>query len=263
LNGVQSTLDGEKPATLTPHFQALTELLDQRFSCRGFLPDEVPTETIEQMFSLAQRTPSWCNTQPWQVHLLSGSVTGELADALGAHVSGAPVESPDLPAPSSYVGPYADRRKEAGYALYASQGIERRDVERRRAALMENFRFFGAPHTAIVTTDRNIGVYGAVDCGGYVSTLLLAAQALRVAAIPQAAIAMYAGFVREHLQLPEERLVVCAVSFGYGDSTHPANGFRTGRVELSDVVQHVALVNAPSDPFRNHSTDTGTEVNNP
>ena len=24
------------------------------------------------MLALAQHTPSWCNTQPWQVHLVSG-----------------------------------------------------------------------------------------------------------------------------------------------------------------------------------------------
>ncbi len=56
--------------------------------------------------------------------------------------------------------------------------------------MLENYRFFGAPHVAIITSDKALGVYGAVDCGGYVSTLLLAAESLGIAAVPQAAVAM-------------------------------------------------------------------------
>ena len=105
--------------------------------------------------------------------------------------------------------------------------------------MLENFRFFGAPHTAIITTDRALGTYGAVDCGGYVSTLLLTAQALGLGSIAQAAIAMYSDFVREWLDLPEDRLVVCAVTFGYADPEHPANAFRTTRADLSSVVHRI------------------------
>ncbi|WP_218177769.1 nitroreductase [Amycolatopsis australiensis] len=101
---------------------------------------------------------------------------------------------------------------------------------------LKNFEFFGAPHVAIVTTDRDQGTYGAIDCGGYVANLLLAARSLGVATIPQAAIAMYAGHVRRHFGLPDDRLVVCAVSFGYADTSHPVNRFRTTRAAVDDTV---------------------------
>jgi len=105
---------------------------------------------------------------------------------------------------------------------------------------MRNFDFFGAPHVAIVTTDREQGTYGAVDCGGYVATLLLALRSRGIDSIAQAAIAMYSDGVRELLALPEDRLVVCAVSFGYADPDHPANAFRTERAGVDDVVRIVS-----------------------
>jgi hypothetical protein len=43
---------------------------------------------------------------------------------------------------------------------------------------LENYRLFGAPHVAIVTSDEALGTYGAVDCGAYVNNFLLAAQSL-------------------------------------------------------------------------------------
>ena len=100
-----------------------------------------------------------------------------------------------------------------------------------------NDRWF--QHIAIITSDKQLGTYGAVDCGGYVATLLLAAQSLGIAAVPQAAVAMTATAVRRELNISEERDIVCAVSFGYADESHPANTCRTDRAELDDVVRWV------------------------
>ena len=79
-----------------------------------------------------------------------------------------------------------------------------------------------------------------MDCGGYVANLLNAAQALGLAAIAQAAIGMYADVAHAELGIPEDRWVVCAVSFGYADPDHPANAFRTERAELGEVVTGLA-----------------------
>ena len=53
---------------------ALERLLTERHSCRAFLPDEVERGTLESIFAMAQRAASWCNSQPWQVTVLSLSL---------------------------------------------------------------------------------------------------------------------------------------------------------------------------------------------
>ena len=65
---------------------------------------------------------------------------------------------------------------------------------------------------------------------------LLAAQSLGLAAIPQAAVAAYSPWLRDYFGLPENRLVVCGISFGHADRAHPANGFQTNRAPISDAV---------------------------
>jgi nitroreductase len=195
----------------------------------------VPDDVIAEMFAIAQHTASWCNTQPWQVHLLNGDATRRFAVSLTEHAkTHEPVA--DLGMPAQYRGVYQQRRREAGYALYASLDIRKEDWEARVAQRLKNFEFFGAPHVAVITTDRDQGVYGAIDCGGYVANLLHAAHSLGLASIPQAAIAMHSDHVREFLDLPEDRLVVCAVSFGYADTAHPVNQFRTSRADVDDAV---------------------------
>lgn len=213
----------------------LADLVNSRFSCRAYQDRQVDRADIESILSIAQRTPSWCNSQPWQVVVTSGDTTKDLAASL-ADAAAEGRTGTDIPTPEEYRGVYQDRRRGAGYALYESVGIDRKDHARRTEQMAENFKFFGAPHTAIITTDKYLGTYGAVDCGAYVSTFVLAAQELGIATIPQAAIAMFSSTVREFFDLSDDRLVVCAVSFGYADTEAPINSFRTDRATLDDAV---------------------------
>lgn len=219
--------------------RTLEALLSRRFSCRAFLSDQVPHATIVRILELAQRTATWCNTQPWKVWVTAGASTERFRDALYRHAQGGAPSAPDIAWPSEYRGIYLERRRDAGFKLHAAVGITRSDAEGRQRQLLENYRLFGAPHMALITTDEAIGTYGVLDCGAYVSNFLLAARAFGVDSIAQAAIAHHSPFVRAHFGLPDDRIVVCGISFGYADHSHPANGFRTSRADLDGVVTWV------------------------
>jgi nitroreductase len=224
----------EAQATIAPD-QVLERLLRNRHSCRGFLPTPVPRVTIRRILDLAQRTASWCNAQPWQVTVTSGAATERFRAALLAHAAASP-PAPDIPFPRDYLGVYRERRRACGFQLYDSVGVARGDRAASAEQTLENFRLFGAPHVAIVTSDEALGAYGAVDCGAYVATFMLAAESLGVASIAQAALATFAPFVRAHFGIPEGRTMVCGISFGFRDPDHPANGFRTARAEIDEAV---------------------------
>lgn len=216
----------------------LDSLLAARYSCRAFLPDEVDEPTIRHMLALAQRAPSWCNVQPWQVVLTSGAATRAFSSLLMAEAMSRSGRF-DVEAPAEYLGVYRDRRRASGYALYESLSIARDDREARTRQALENFRFFGAPHVALITTEAQLGPYALVDTGGYISTLLLAAASAGLGAIAQAAVASHSEALRGHFGIPDSRHVVCAVAFGYADDAHPANAFRTGRAEFEEVVSWI------------------------
>jgi len=219
--------------------RTLEALLSRRFSCRAFLSGQVPHARIVRILELAQRTATWCNTQPWRVWVTKGAGTERFRDALHRHAQGGASSAPDIAWPREYRGVYLRRRRDAGFKLHAAVGIARGDAEGRQRQLLENFRLFGAPHLALITTDEALGTYGVLDCGAYVSSFLLAARACGVDSIAQAAIAHHSPLVRAHFGLPDDQVVVCGISFGYADHAHPANSFRTGRAALDDVVTWV------------------------
>ena len=210
-----------------------------RYSARKFRPDPVPEETLRRMLDIAQHTPSWCNSQPWQLVITRGAATERFRQAIYAHARSGVKPNPDFAFPVQYVGIYRERRKVCGVQLYQSLGIGRDDKSAAAEQSLENFRLFGAPHVAILTTDATLGAYGLLDCGLYVQTFLLAACDLGVDAIAQAALASYPDFLREFFGLTSERKVVCGISFGYAERKHPIHSYRTQRADLLQVVRVV------------------------
>ena len=228
--------DTESEAAVSKdQFRTLNDILDARWSCRGYLPDPLPRETVAEIVQTAQKVPSWCNAQPWQLIVAGPAETGRLRDKLFALPMDRPNRS-DIPYPQRYSGRHLDRRREVGWQLYESVGVTKGDRNGAARQTAQNFRFFGAPHVAIVTSETELGPYGLVDCGAFITAFMLAARARGVASIAQAAIAQDAPVVREHFGIPENRTIVCAISFGLADEDHPANSFRTTRAPVDEVV---------------------------
>ncbi|AGU50905.1 putative nitroreductase [Variovorax paradoxus B4] len=221
--------------SLAPAFKTL---LADRYSCRGYLAEPVARETIDAILQLAQRTASWCNSQPWQVTVTSAAATERLRHAFDSDAAAADAAF-DIAPPTEYRGVYRERRRECGFQLYESVGIARGDREASQRQAQENFRFFGAPHLALVTTESLLGTYGALDCGAYVNNFMLAARSLGVASIAQAAVASRSKLLHRWFDIPDDRQVVCGIAFGYEDPSHPANQFRTSRAPLEEACRWV------------------------
>ena len=218
---------------------SVIDALSNRYSCRRFKRDAVPIDLIYKILTAAQKTPSWCNTQPWDVHVVSGEALQALSEKLEKQAASGATPNPDFSFPERYEGDYRDRRKVCGLQLYKSVGIEKGDTDRTRDQALENFRFFAAPHVMFLTVPSELGVYGAVDCGLYVSSFMLVANELGVATIAQAALASYPDVVREELNIGKERHLVCGISFGFEDLTHPINGYRTEREPIASVAKFI------------------------
>lgn len=233
-------MKGAKTQDQVPsRYQLLEDLVRDRHSCRAFSSKPVARKEIERVFELAQFAPSDCNIQPWHVYLLEGRKLEDLRGALLAEgAADAPI-SYDVAPIEQYSGPFLERRRNCGWSLYHAVGIEKGDREASRAQALENYRFFGAPNVAFLTSHKSTGQRGVFDTGIYLGNLLLAMQAVGLAAVPQAAIAFRADVVRRHVAIPEEHRLICALAFGYEQAEHPANAFRLGRAAMAEAVTFV------------------------
>lgn len=215
----------------------MSDLLNQRHSCRAFLNKPVPTETLEQIFELAQRAPSNCNVQPWQTLVVSGEQKDALSQALVNAVMQQQPPNPDFNWAIAYQNEHRERQFGSANALYGALGIAREDKRARQMAMLRNWQFFDAPHVAIFTMDKYLDIMGAVDMGIYAQNLSLIMQEHGVSNCMQGALGQFPDPIREMFALPDARGVLFGMSFGYADPDAPANQARTTREDLKTNVQ--------------------------
>ena len=215
------------------------ECIRTRRSIRGFKPQPVPKEILHEILETAVWSPSYKNSQPWEVIILSGRKKEELSDMLvGLFQKGTPV-CPDIPEPT--VWPEAENARIADlYRRRAeASGIRLDDPELLKKAKIANFRFYRAPHAVYLFQDASLTPWSLFDLGLFAQSLMLSAHARGIGTVPQAFATDYAQDVKRFLHIPETKRLVLGMSIGYADPGSPANAFRTHRVDISEIVKWV------------------------
>lgn len=216
--------------------EMLEKIVHSRHAVRGFLPAPVDGGTIRKALTIAGRTPSNCNVQPWLVHLVEGDALDSLRHALIEAASSGTAPDDDFGSTTAYPGVYRTRQVDTAQQLYGALGIERHDAAGRRSASLRNFAMFDAPHVALLFVPDWAGPRELADAGAWAQTFMLALTALGIGSIPQAALGLYPGVARAELGMPATQLLLYGISFGHADPHAPANGYTTARAPLEEMV---------------------------
>ncbi len=209
----------------------LDETIKARHSSRKFLPRPVPKDLLYECLQLAQRAPSNSNIQPWRLFIATGPDRDRLKEAL---LAVAREEAPHVPPLPEH---FAHFRKDLGAQVYGvGMGIASDDKEARRAAVLRNWEFFGAPVVAMVCMDKELGFADAIGVGMYLQTLVLSLTARGLGACVQVALAGYPEIIYKELEVPRQLSILCGVSIGYPDPDFPANNLHIGRSPIDHNV---------------------------
>jgi nitroreductase len=222
-------------SSVTPESTAAVDAaITSRRSIRAFLPTPVPRETIEQILAVSARAPSGTNTQPWQVHVLTGASLAELSRRVRAAF-----DDPEQRAlhteeydyyPAQWASPYIDRRRKVGWDLYSLLGIGKADKQRMHEQHGRNYAFFDAPVGLIFTIDRIMGTGSMLDYGMFLQNVMVAARARGLDTCPQAAFTQFHRVIEDFLGLDAaKQMVVCGMSLGHADPARIENSLVTER----------------------------------
>lgn len=215
------------------------DCIKTRQSIRAFKPEAVPREILQQIIDTAKFSPSYKNTQPWEVMIVSGDKKKALSKMLLELLQNGTPATPDLSEPTSWPQTQQDNITQLYEKRGKATGLNLLDPEIIKKSKMANFRFYHAPHALYFYQDASLSEWSLVDIGMFIQSVMLAANALGLGTVPQAFAADYSPQVKDFLSIPESKRLIVGMSLGYPDLDSPINQLRTDRVDTEDLIQWV------------------------
>lgn len=210
------------------------ELLHARKSMRAFKPDPVSLELVNELLTLASRSPSGTNVQPWKVHVVAGDVRARLEREVLAHRETNPADAAaEFPRTSKRKEPYVTRMRTLGKAMYSLLEIPKGDQAANWAQWGRNYKFFDAPVGLIFTIDKDLDAMSFLDIGMFMQTFMLAAKTRGLDTCAQGAWNNFWSVTRRVLNVPDDEYIIVGMSLGYADETQPVNTLIAEREPLA------------------------------
>jgi len=215
------------------------DCIKTRMSIRKFKDDPVPRDILRQVIETAQWSPSYKNSQPWEVVVLAGEKKQALSKMLVRQLAGGKAMCPDIAAPESWPEAEEARIADLFRKRREATGIDLGDPAVLQKAKEANFNFYGAPHAIYLFQESSLSQWSLFDLGLFAQSLMLAAHALGLGTVPQAFATDYADDVKKFLDIPQTKRLVLGISIGYPDMDSPVNGLRSDRVAVDEVVRWI------------------------
>ena len=196
-----------------------------RQSIRGFKSKPITRDVMQKVLQAVSNTPSYTNTQPWEVVVVSGKKKGELGHKLVELAKAKAPTNRDLPMPKGWPPALEERSREHGARRLSTLGVRRDDEEGREKLRLMNYEFYGAPCAVFLFIDGSLGEWSIFDIGLFTQNLILAAHSLGVGSCLQASVTDYALEIKKILGIAESKKLVICISLGYPDEKAKLNAY--------------------------------------
>jgi nitroreductase len=220
-----------------------SELIKARRSVRGYRPDPVPREVIEEIISVAKWAPSSMNTQPWHVHVVTGEPLDNIRRGNTENMLAGVPPKREFPMRESCEGIHRKRQVEVAVQLFDAMGIAREDTERRTDWVMRGFRQFDAPVSLVLTYDKYLepAAISQFDLGAFSHAIVLAAWERGLGCVINGQGIMQSHVVRTHAQIPDDQVIMICIAMGYPDDSFVANDVKSRREDNKNFVRYVGF----------------------
>jgi nitroreductase len=207
------------------------EALLARHSFRAFLPKPVEKEKLRSILEAAQRSPSWANSQPWEIFVVSGAALEKIRKGFAKKREEKALPAPETAFPREWTEDAKRRQRQLG------PGMERDCGEAAKNFGKQNQNFFDAPALVYVCVDKTLSHWSLYDAGAWSQSFLLAAIEEGIGGIQAAQTVLYPDIIRQAADIPGNLNIVIGIAIGYVDRDNGINNFASPRDPLETVVR--------------------------
>jgi nitroreductase len=218
----------------------LQEAVLGRRSIRQFLPRPVSNALMKELIAKSLWSPSWGNTQPWEIVVATGEPLAEFKQKNRASLLEGKTSETDIPMPQTWPARNKLRYKDLGKSVLGALSIAREDQQARMEHFAGMFTLFDAPALVLFTVDKTLLLeYAMLDVGLILQTFCLLAHDKGLGTCILAASVMYPEIAREVFSIPENKRLVMGAALGWPDAAAPVNLFDRNRARLDECVRWV------------------------
>ncbi len=219
----------------------LAEAIRGRRSIRKFRKDEIPGEVLREILEAARWAPSWGNTQPWELTVLTGNALEEFRTGNQEKMAKGEAFSPDVSMPEVWPEHLKKRYMEIGKIVLTAMGIQREDKEGRNKLYQNMAVLFDAPCLVIASIPKDTPLeYAMLDIGLILQTLCLSAYDRGIGSCIMAVSIGYPALLKKIAAIPEDSRIIMGVALGYADPDYPLNRFDRVRADTGEFVRWVS-----------------------
>lgn len=218
----------------------LRETVRSRRSIRSFLDKPVDRGLIEEILKDALWAPSWGNTQPWEITVVTGETLATFREENRMAVMAGEQATTDIPMPLEWPTINKTRYRDVGRRTLTALSIPRDDTEARSNYYSNMFGLFDAPALVLITIDETLSLeYAMLDVGLFAQTFCLLAHGRGLGTCILASSVNYPDKLRALCNIPDTERIVIGVALGWPDMRNPVNTFERARGELDEFVRWV------------------------
>jgi nitroreductase len=206
------------------------DALTARSSIRAFLDKPVEREKLQAILEAAVRTPSWGNSQPWELFIAQGETLKRIKSAYLEQYAAKTLPEPEVGRPKEWPQSVLNRQK----TLHPEMVRDCGDAVNQFGTL--NRHMFNAPAVIYICMDRVLNQWSLYDIGAYSQSFMLAALEQGLSTIPAITLAHYPQVLRKELNIPDNLIITIGIALGYADRDNKINNFRSSRSPLEETV---------------------------
>ena len=215
----------------------LRETILSRRSTRNFLKQKVPEGLIKEILTDSQWAPSWGNTQPWEIMVITGPPLEEFKKQNKDTLFRGIKPKPEIQMPEVFPPQLKRRYVDVGKSVLQSLSIGRKDLDGRLNYYGDMFSLFDAPAMVLVLLDNNVLLeYAMLDVGLFLQTLLLSAHDKGLGAVVLAASVNYPDILRSLFPIDPDKTIIIGTVLGWPDRQAPVNCFERQRASSDETV---------------------------
>lgn len=208
----------------------ISEALNNRRCMRAFKQDPIPREVLIKVLKDAAQSPSWANSQPWEVFVAEGETLQRIKAAYADCYAKAVKAEPELSRPVEWTDAAKKRQK----GLYPDMVRDCGDAAQQFGVL--NQRMFDAPAVVFLCKDKILNHWSVFDLGAYSQSLMLSALENGLGSIVAVTLVNYPEVLRKELNVPDNLQLIVGIALGYTDENNAINNFKSARSPLEENV---------------------------